>query len=114
MAFTCPVCFYPDLEEPPQDFSICPSCGTEFGFDDAGITHEQLRKQWIYQLAPWFSNYRKPPAGWNPWTQLALGGYRLMHYYGVRTTDTAFAPESATNVRLKKDMIRVQTSATAA
>ena len=33
--YLCPVCGYHKLEDPPRDFTICPSCGTEYGFDDA-------------------------------------------------------------------------------
>jgi predicted RNA-binding Zn-ribbon protein involved in translation (DUF1610 family) len=39
--YTCPVCGFQGLSEPAYDehyctfFEICPSCGTEFGYDDA-------------------------------------------------------------------------------
>ena len=57
---------------PPNDYHICPCCGTEFGNDDADLTHEQLRKQWIANGRHWF--YGNPPMGWNPWLQLIEGG----------------------------------------
>ena len=45
--YICPVCGYDRLEEPPKNFSICPSCGTEFEFDDTFQTHAQLRAAWL-------------------------------------------------------------------
>jgi rubredoxin len=37
--YLCPVCGYPELSEPPWNNEspsdeICPSCGTQFGYDD--------------------------------------------------------------------------------
>lgn len=81
--FTCPVCGYPALEEPPwTDESgsdeICPSCGTQFGYDDqAGgdpaarpAVHLRLREAWKAAGCPWFSQARRPPPGWDPQAQL--------------------------------------------
>lgn len=73
--YICPVCAYTDLPEPPQNFSICPSCGTEFGFDDAKVSHAQLRRRWVIADAPWYSTVRHHPADWNPWMQLIQGHY---------------------------------------
>ena len=61
------------------DFNICPSCGVEFGIDDIGHTHEELRKIWVENGAHWSSNVDSSPAGWNPWLQLILAG----HMYDV-------------------------------
>ena len=68
--FTCPVCGYPALAEPP--YEICPSCGFEFGVsdDDQGFTHEQWRARWIAEGMPWWSGARHRPAGWDPAAQL--------------------------------------------
>ena len=50
MKFTCPVCGYPELEEPPRSprtgggsYEICPSCGFQFGVtdDDKGVSYEE-------------------------------------------------------------------------
>lgn len=41
--YTCPVCFYAGLSRPPEDHLICPSCGVQFGYDDATTTHAELR-----------------------------------------------------------------------
>jgi hypothetical protein len=68
MNFKCPVCFYPDLPYPPADYNICPCCGTEFGSDDAHLTHRQLRRAWVAGGAHWF--FGRAAEGWNPWFQL--------------------------------------------
>lgn len=65
----CPVCGY-QLPWPPEDFHICPSCGTEFGYDDAGRTHAELRAQWIERGAHWWSRSTPAPVGWDPLVQL--------------------------------------------
>ncbi len=70
MPYQCPVCGYIELPEPPRNFSICPSCGTEFGFDDANVSYADLRRKWILHGAQWFSRARHPSPGWNPWMQL--------------------------------------------
>jgi hypothetical protein len=77
MNHRCPVCFFDHLSYPPEDYHICPCCGTEFENDDAEFTYEELRHQWILGGALWF--YEQPPAGWNAWKQLAACSY------GVRT-----------------------------
>ena len=81
----CPVCGYPDLTEPAYDqhgcasFDICPSCGTEFGYDDAGRTHADLRERWVNTGAKWSSSTAKPPAGWDPVAQIRLAGLSTEH-----------------------------------
>jgi hypothetical protein len=73
MNFTCPVCLYQELPYPPQDYHICPCCGTEFGNDDAFKTPYQLRTEWIASGAKWF--FGNPPRLWNPFMQLIDGGH---------------------------------------
>jgi len=73
MNYRCPVCLYDRMPYPPRDYHICPCCGTEFGNDDAGVSHEQLRREWITSGAHWF--YGHPPQKWNPWLQLIRGGH---------------------------------------
>jgi len=73
MHYNCPVCGFPDLEFPPQDHTICPSCGTQFGYDDVGHSHIDLRKLWIWEGAPWF--LENPPPHWDPWMQLIRAGF---------------------------------------
>lgn len=74
MAYTCPVCCYPDLRNPPIDFTICPSCGTEFSYDDATESHDELRSKWVESGARWYSSVIARPLGWDPMFQLLQGG----------------------------------------
>jgi len=75
MNYTCPVCGYDRLRYPPRDNTICPSCGTEFSYDDFLDSHEYLRAQWIAKGARWWSPNQPPPPGWNPVVQLLRSGY---------------------------------------
>ena len=78
MQYTCPVCGFPDLSEPPRSMSgggsyeICPSCGYQFGVsdDDRDITYEEWRKIWIANGMRWNSAGINPPKDWNPIEQL--------------------------------------------
>src|SRR5271165_567594 len=77
--FICPVCGYSGLRRPPIDHIICPSCGTQFGYSDAGpapahMIHAALRKRWIERDARWHSRYTLAPRFWNAWRQLAEAG----------------------------------------
>lgn len=75
MFFACPVCGYPLLREPPSRHSICPSCGTEFGYDDFSVSHRVLRNEWLRAGAPWFSTYTQPPSiFWNGFRQVIEAG----------------------------------------
>lgn len=71
---TCPVCGYNQLWREPEDFLICPSCGTEFGYHDARTAHGELRAQWMRRGAPWSSRVLNRPANWNAYDQLAAAG----------------------------------------
>jgi hypothetical protein len=77
----CPVCGYPDLNEPaydgtpglhPGSLEICTCCGFQFGFhdDDRHITFEQWRNQWIAGGMHWDSGDSEPPPDWDPKKQL--------------------------------------------
>jgi hypothetical protein len=74
--FMCPVCGYPNLDEPPYDeqncptYLICPSCGTEFGYDDANTKHAALRQRWVANGMRWWSKATAPPTNWDPLAQL--------------------------------------------
>lgn len=70
MNYVCPVCGFSELPEKPENYSICPCCGTEFGFDDAEFSYAELRARWIAEGMHWFSRYRLKPANWSPWEQL--------------------------------------------
>lgn len=79
-AETCPVCLWPGLMEEAwsQDcpsHEICPSCGTEFGYDDAvGFTdvealtrrHDELRQAWVSAGMRWWSDSSERPEAWHP------------------------------------------------
>jgi len=67
----CPICGYDRLLEPPLNFTICPSCGTEFGYDDAFASHGQLRRAWLTNGAQWWSPVDVRPNNWDPLLQVA-------------------------------------------
>jgi len=80
--FTCPVCGFPELNDPPwsdegPSQETCPSCGTRFGMDDRAdgideardVLHEALRLGWITGGMAWQSTRPKPEA-WDPVRQV--------------------------------------------
>jgi len=67
----CPICGYNRLLYPPDDGVICPSCGTQFGYTDAGVSHDTLKTEWLFSGLRWHSKVLAPPPGWNPYKQLA-------------------------------------------
>lgn len=69
MKYVCPVCGYPNLESEPANHEICPSCGTQFGYDDYLRSYESLRNEWFAKGAKWFLEGYKPK-NWNPYLQL--------------------------------------------
>ena len=79
--YTCPVCGFAGLLNPPYDghgcasFDICPCCGTEYGYDDSTKSHAELRRAWLATGAPWRSSATPPPPGWNPQVQLREAGF---------------------------------------
>lgn len=81
MKYTCPVCAYDGLEEPPAYFTICPSCGTEFGYQDLIRGHDELREAWIADGPVWRSAVIAAPPQWNGMEQLRRGG--LIDYSNV-------------------------------
>ena len=73
-AHPCPVCGF-GMDQPPDDFNICPSCGVEFGYSDSGSSYEALRSEWLRHGAAWASKVRLRPFGWNAYSQLLLAGF---------------------------------------
>jgi hypothetical protein len=69
----CPVCGY-EMEAPPRNYRICPSCGTEFGVHDENASLEELRDSWIKTGPSWWSQTDPQPPDWNPFAQLAQLG----------------------------------------
>lgn len=62
MSYTCPVCEWPNLRDDPMEglHEICPQCGIQFGYWDAGsehpsVYHKALRERWIAAGRPWHS-----------------------------------------------------------
>lgn len=74
--YVCPVCRYPDLDEPAYDsfgcasYNICPCCGTEFGYDDSTTAHSDLRGKWVSEGMQWWSKHQLKPNDWDPVRQL--------------------------------------------
>jgi hypothetical protein len=69
--YTCPICGYNKLRHPPQNENICPSCYTEFGYDDATRSHSELRQEWLANGARWEGvNVMPAPYEWQPYEQL--------------------------------------------
>lgn len=74
MFYSCPVCGYSQMTEPPKDYAICPSCATEFGYSDFSKNYRQLRNEWLANGANWFSSATGPPFLWNGFRQVAEAG----------------------------------------
>ena len=88
MSNMCPVCGYPNLDEPAYretpkgglgSLEICPSCGFQYGYTDDAIhtTFEQWRAQWISRGMKWRSKGMQPPPGWDPRKQLLNVGVKI-------------------------------------
>jgi hypothetical protein len=63
------------MPEPPENYNICPCCGTEFEYTDAGVTHQQVRAKWLSHGALWWYPDIQPPPGWDPYQQLREAGF---------------------------------------
>jgi hypothetical protein len=73
-ALPCPVCGYP-LGGGIEEFDICPSCGTQFGYSDAVRPHADLRARWVARGAPWIGPPAFRPPGWSAVGQLVAAGH---------------------------------------
>jgi hypothetical protein len=69
----CPVCGY-EMEAPPKEYRICPSCGTEFGVHDVNASIAELRESWMKTGPKWWSRTDTVPPDWDPITQMANAG----------------------------------------
>jgi hypothetical protein len=98
--YYCPVCFYPELSFPPADYNICPSCGTEFGYDDVSKSWDELRQEWVKRGAVWFSDKTPKPEGWDAAKQL----------YG-RISTSSVADDSHAEVEIQHFVSSVQLAA---
>ncbi len=88
MTYTCPVCGY-SMPDPPRDNNICPSCGVEFGYSDAGRSFDDLRREWIRIGMPWHSRFYRPPQGWSPQLQLLQSGLLPVRISGIAEEEVA-------------------------
>jgi hypothetical protein len=72
MKYVCPVCGYRELPSPPVDMSyeICPSCGTEFGYNDFRRSHNDLMMDWVRGGMRWHASWQPQPPDWKPRQQL--------------------------------------------
>lgn len=70
MKHTCPVCGYPDLEEPPDSHVLCRCCGTHHGYLIPHPDPALLREQWVVKGCPWWAWWAPPSDDWDPWRQL--------------------------------------------
>jgi hypothetical protein len=65
--FECPVCGFPGFSEPPwrdenASFDICPSCGIQYGYNDARPdSREQVHLAWRTR---WLLNQQEPLDPW--------------------------------------------------
>jgi hypothetical protein len=70
---SCPVCGY-QMEAPPKNYRICPSCGTEFGVNDVNASVAELRDAWIGTGPKWWSTTDASPPDWNGLEQMEKAG----------------------------------------
>jgi hypothetical protein len=70
---SCPVCGF-EMEAPPKDYRICPSCGTEFGVHDVNATIADLREAWMNTGPKWWSRADVQPVDWDPIAQMEKAG----------------------------------------
>ena len=66
----CLVCGY-EMDDPPRDYNVCPSCGTEYGVNDINASYDELRQAWLKTGPAWWSKTDKQPDNWSPSRQLA-------------------------------------------
>jgi hypothetical protein len=66
----CLVCGY-EMDDPPRDYNVCPSCGTEYGVSDVNASYDDLRKAWLRTGPVWWSKTDEQPDNWSPSRQLA-------------------------------------------
>jgi len=86
MTVTCPVCGYRELPRPAADDLICPSCGTQFGYDDCSMSHVELRQEWIRRGLTWHSRVIPEPRNWSPLAQLTEAGF-VVKFTGSNMTE---------------------------
>jgi hypothetical protein len=77
--FECPVCGYPELNDPPRSengggsYKTCPSSGFEFGVtdEDGGFSYSAWRSRWLETGMRWTGMGGEPvPIDWHPEEQV--------------------------------------------
>jgi hypothetical protein len=91
----CPVCGY-EMEAPPRDYRICPSCGTEFGVHDVNSTIADLREAWMKTGPRWWSRTDSVPANWDPISQMEKAGIVMKRPAASESVDVGTATSSRT------------------
>lgn len=94
----CPVCGY-EMEAPPRDYRICPSCGTEFGVHDVNATIAELREAWMRTGPKWWSTVDACPPKWNPIEQMANAGIVVKRERATEETAVSTSSATSTNWR---------------
>lgn len=83
------------MDDPPRDNNICPSCGTEFGYHDAGRTLAELRAEWLNTGAKWSSKFHQQPTDWDAMKQLTEAGeVTVFGFSDDRSKDFLWSPQS--------------------
>jgi hypothetical protein len=105
MVNLCPVCGY-GMEDPPTDYNICPSCGTEFGLHDINTSIDNLRLAWIGTGPRWWSSVDPQPTNWDPTLQLVTGVFgnpaTIVFSAAVDPSVTGFLPRSSLRSKRKR------------
>lgn len=110
MSYICPVCGYNQLRYPPEDYTICPSCGTEFGYHDFSKSHEELRNLWFANGAYWHSSIISKPKNWNPYLQLLNLQNEVKFNSKYLTDESVIVVEHIGNLEKTEGNVRIRGS----
>jgi len=95
----CPACGYNELEDAPEVGTVCPCCGTKFGYDDEDTSTAELRGRWLRDGARWWSPDMPAPPGWAQARRLlaghALPAGRLMSFRGRTLAEESAGQDSS-------------------
>ena len=86
--FTCPVCGFVGLDEPPRvgntmSEEICLCCLFQFGVTDRirSVMPSAYRGVWVAVGMPWRGISRSAPAGWDPLVQVTTIPAKVIEQY---------------------------------
>jgi hypothetical protein len=99
--FMCPVCGYDQLPAPAADYEICPSCATEFGYDDFTRSPAELRSDWLDAGAPWRATWLPEPPSWDGLQQLLGSGILGLD---SNTSEASTSETESSNLRLERQV----------